>query len=129
MKILFTCMGGMSSSLIASKFRAFLEEKGYTVTFVGIEDEKSIRTVIESRSDYTIAYMHIFGLTVENRKRHGEVFDKVLIAPQSSYMMPKIIAESKAHGLKTDNIIKIPGKAYSGIASELLFDLVHDITV
>lgn len=126
-KILFVCMGGMSSSLIAVKFNNYLKENGYTVSFIGITSEKDVELIKTSDTDYTIAYMHVMGINNENRKRHGQMFDIVLVAPQSGYLIPKLKAEALMVGHDPNRIIKVPGLAYGRANSEKLLGIVNQV--
>ena len=126
MKILFACVGGMSSSLLASNYHKYLVEKGKTVTYRGIVSEEDLKVVLESTSDVTIAYMHVMAINAENAKKNPDTFDAILIAPQAAYLLSKIKTEFEGIGLKTHHIVKIPGMLYGMTDLEGLDHLVHE---
>lgn len=114
MKVLFTCVGGMTSSLLAAKLKKSFESDGYSVYCQGIISESDIAKVANSETDHTISYMHIMGLTMENRKREANVFDKILIAPQAEYLLSKVIDAADDDSI-TNKIVIIEGKANRNI--------------
>lgn len=113
MKILFACAGGMTSSLLGAELKKHLEKQGYSVTFHGIMSGMDVDRLIAADTDYTIAYMHISGLTVPKRKELVEAFDKILVAPQAKYMLPKVIEVAKEDGVDADHFINVPKKLYN----------------
>ncbi len=120
-------MGGMSSSLLASKFADHIRSLGYTASFTGIMSEDDIKAVKSSDADYAIAYMHAQGITNENRKKHGQMFDVVLIAPQTAFLIPKLKAEATAGGYNAELINPIPSIDYGRANVDNLFELIQKI--
>lgn len=122
-KILFTCMGGMSSSLIAAKFKDYLITKGFSVLFLTVASENDIQQIKDSEADYTIVYMPIMALNNQNRIKYGPIFDVVLIAPQSGHMLSKIKADAIGIGHDPNVIRRIPGKVYGRIDVEQIYEM------
>jgi len=110
--------------VLARKLRDALVAEGHTVKFQGNISEKDVYKVIQSKKDYTIAYMHIMRLTIENRKGIVLAFDKILIAPQAEYLLPKVIKASDDK-LTREHFTIIPGKAYRNVAIDELLSLVR----
>jgi cellobiose-specific phosphotransferase system component IIB len=120
MKILFTCMGGMSSSLLAKKYYDYIKRKEPKFIFLNYPQYSEL-----SKTEHFIAYMHVQGVTIEERDKYDGL-DLILVAPQSSYLIPKMIKESKLKGLKVHHIIKIPPTIYGRHNMESLHTFIME---
>ncbi|MFT8820973.1 MAG: PTS fructose transporter subunit IIA [Liquorilactobacillus nagelii] len=98
MKLLLSCSGGMSSSLIAE----------------ALEDEavrRGGKTKVDAvGADEVADYLS------------GDKYDAVLLAPQAVYLKDSIAAEAQDHQIP---FIMIPRTMYSPLGVSKLFDLVE----
>lgn len=98
MKLLLSCSGGMSSSLIAEGLENEAQKRG-------LKDVKVDAVGADEVADYL----------------NDDKYDAVLLAPQAVYRKDSIAAEAKDHSIP---FILIPRNLYSPLGSSKLFDIV-----
>lgn len=125
LKILLTCLGGMTSSVLANKLKKQLKKEGYSVRCQNIMNRKDVQRIIKCDKDFTIAYMHINGLTIEDRKCLIHTFDKILVAPQAQYLVAHV-KESLGKEVDESLFVNIPGKSYANVDVDDIISLFHD---
>lgn len=101
-RILLTCSGGMSSSMVVSALIREGEKKGIT---------------IESKA------LGVMEVATELEKNHWDV---VLVAPQVSYMFNSLVPIAKAHEVP---IIVIKPQAYTPLGSKLIIEQLEEMKI